>query len=264
MPARHSVFILCLVFSLMPGFDLASADAADGEHQYYEIRTYLIGDSGDVDAVDQYLKTALVPALTRQELGPIGVFEPNESDQNQSTRIIVVIPYSSPGQMASVNDALRNDEDYQKAAKPYLERSPSESPYQRITSELLVAMDCYPKLTVPSGLLENKQRVYELRLYESANERLGNLKVHMFNNGEVPIFLDCKIQPIFIGQALVGPQTPNLTYLTAYENDEARQKAWVDFRKHPDWQVLKVNPMYKGTVSKIDKFILSPKSYSQM
>jgi hypothetical protein len=86
----------------------------------------------------------------------------------------------------------------------------------------------------------------------------------MFNNGEVPIFLDCGIQPIFIGQSLLGPQTPNLTYLTLYPDEDARLKAWQAFRKHPDWQVLKEVAKYKGTVSHIDKYVLVPKPYSRM
>ena len=61
-------------------------------------------------------------------------------------------------------------------------------------------MDCMPLLKVPKNQLENHDRVFELRVYESANERLGDLKVHMFNNGEVPIFLDCGIQPILSGK----------------------------------------------------------------
>ena len=125
-------------------------------------------------------------------------------------------------------------------------------------------MDCMKQLKVPDGSLDNQDRVYELRVYESPNERLGNLKVDMFNSGEVPIFLDCGIQPIFIGQAVVGPQTPNLTYLTMYPGEQARGDAWKAFRVHPDWNVLKEVAKYQGTVSRIDKFVLVPKSYSQM
>jgi hypothetical protein len=125
-------------------------------------------------------------------------------------------------------------------------------------------MQCWKQVKIPEGLLENSDRVYELRLYESANERLGELKVDMFNNGEVPIFLDCKIQPIFIGQCLLGPQSPNLTYLTAYENESVRGEAWNAFRTHPDWNVLKKVKKYQGTVSHIDKYVLVAKPYSQM
>lgn len=238
--------------------------AAEEGREYYEVRSYVLGEKGDEEAVDQYLRDALLPALERQGVGPVGVFTNSPADETGSRRIVVVIPFDNPNQMADVAQSVRSDEKYQSAAKDYLSRGPKDSPYERISSELLVAMDCMPQSNVPSGTLENEDRVYELRVYESANERLGDLKVEMFNAGEVPIFLDSGIQPIFIGQSLVGPQTPNLTYLTVYPSEEARGEAWQAFRVHPDWKVLSKNPRYRGTVSRIDKFVLEPKPYSQM
>jgi len=251
----------------LPCFILAcfvfSASSASGD-QYYEVRSYVLGDKGDAAAIDEYLSQALLPALGRQRVGPVGVFTNSENDQTGSARIIVVIPYDDANSVAAVKSKVEADPEYQAAAKAYLGRGPKESPYQRIESELLIAMDCMPLANVPDGSLGNKDRVFELRIYESPNERLGNLKVEMFNSGEVPIFLDCKIQPIFIGQAVVGPYTPNLTYLTMYSSEAGRAEAWKAFRVHPDWQVLKEESKYKGTVSKNHKYVLVPKSYSQM
>lgn len=252
-----SLFLLSMVIS-------SSSLSADQSQQYYEVRSYILGDNGDAAAIDQYLSQALLPALARQNVGPIGVFTNSENDQTGVAKIVVVIPYTSADQIASIKAKVEADPQYQTDAAAYLDRDPDNPPYQRIQSELLVSMDCLPQLKVPAGTLENENRVYELRVYESANERLGKLKVDMFNSGEVPIFLDCGIQPIFIGQALVGPQTPNLTYLTTYADEEARNAAWKAFRVHPDWLVLKEVAKYKGTVSRIDRFVLVPKSYSQM
>ena len=257
---------LAIVFLAVLQTAPAAAQSPSGPSgkQYYEIRTYLLGPDGDEKAVDQYLKNALLPALKRQGYGPIGVFQPASQDTNDRRAIVVVIPYESADQIAAVNEQLADDAQYQSEAKEYLSRGPKDAPFKRITSELLIAMDCMPKLAVDPSSLSNKDRVYELRVYESANERLGNLKVDMFNSGEVPIFHDSGITPIFIGQAIVGPQTPNLTYLTVYPSDEARQEAWDAFRKHPDWLVLKDVAKYKGTVSRIDKYILQAKPYSEM
>lgn len=250
-----------LAFGLLTCCLFGSPVLAD---QYYEIRSYILGASGDAAAIDQYLSEALIPALSRQNVGPVGVFTNANNDESDSPRIVVVIPYSSADSIQPTNKAVTADTQYQAAAKPYLDRGPKDAPYQRIESELLVAMDCMPQLKVQQDSLANSDRVYELRIYESGNERLGNLKVDMFNNGEVPIFYGSGIQPVFIGQAVVGPYTPNLSYLTVYGNDTARDEAWKAFRAHPDWQVLKNVAKYKGTVSKIHKFILVPKSYSQM
>ena len=216
---------LTFLFALIPAVLLA----AEG-HQYYEVRSYVLGEKGDAEAIDDYLSGALLPALERQQIGPVGVFTNSPDDKTGQARIVVVIPYSSADAMHSVKAKVEADPQYQSAAAAYLNRGPKQPPYQRIESELLISMECMKQLKVPSGSLDNQDRVYELRVYESANERLGNLKVDMFNSGEVPIFLDCGIQPIFIGQALVGPQTPNLTYLTMYPSEPARLKAWDAFR----------------------------------
>ena len=241
-----------------------TSDLEASSRQLYEVRSYLLGEQGDAQLIDDYLSEAFIPAMKRQGIGPIGAFTNAQTDQSGSQRIVVVIPYENAQQIVTSKQALQSDQQYQQAAKPYLDRGPSEAPYGRIQSELLVAIDSMPKLTLPSGVLQNDDRVYELRLYESANERLGNLKVDMFNSGEVPIFLDSGIQPIFIGQGVIGAQLPSLTYLTVYPNDQARVKAWDAFRQHPDWQVLKEVPKYQGTVSGIDQFVLTPKPYSQM
>lgn len=257
------VFRYLLCFACLSMAQFTAALAADGP-QHYEVRSYILGEKGDAAVIDEYLSKALLPALKRQGIGSVGVFQNAANDESGSARIVVAIPYDSADDVAKVQKAVHADAEYQSAGADYLGRMKKNAVYQRIQSELLVAMDCWPKSKVPDGSLTNEKRVYELRVYESATEQLGHLKVDMFNNGEVPIFLDCKIQPIFIGQGVIGPQTPNLTYLTMYTNEEERLKAWDAFRAHPDWKVLSKVAKYKGTVSKIDKFVLVPKSYSQM
>ena len=242
----------------------STARAAQPDRELCEVRSYLLGEKGDAKAIDAYLQDALVPALNRHGIKPVGVFTNSENDETGSERIVVVIPYANADQILATRTALAKDQQYLADAKSYLDREPKNAPYQRITSELLSAMDCMPNAKVPEGTLSNDDRVYELRLYESPNERLGDLKVEMFNSGEVPIFLDSGIQPLFIGQCVVGPNTPSLTYLTVYPSEEARGKAWDAFRAHKDWAVLSKVEKYQGTVSHIDKYVLVAKPYSQM
>jgi len=256
---RHISLALMILFSF------SATTMADDGKQFYEVRSYVLGEKGDADAIDGYLQNALLPALERQGIGPVGVFTNAPSDSERNPRVVVtVIPYASVDLISKINATVEADGQFQSDAKEYLGRGPKESPYQRIQSELLVAMKCWPEVKVPEEALGNQERVFELRVYESANERIGHLKVEMFNEGEVPIFLDCNITPIFIGQAVVGQYTPNLTYLTMYPSDDARKESWKQFFRHPDWKVLSGLEKYKGTVSKIHKYVLSPKSYSKM
>lgn len=252
-----------LAAGLLAGPSLAADDATDPQ-EYYEVRSYILGSGGDASAIDRYLRDALIPALQRRGIGPVGAFSNAQQDESGSERTVLVIPYGSPNEMAEIWRAIESDPQYRADAKEYLSRGADERAYERIESELLAAMQCMPQLNVPEGTLDNASRVYELRTYESANERLGNLKVDMFNNGEVPIFLDSGIQPIFIGESLIGPYLPSLTYLTVYDDDAARTQAWQAFREHPDWKVLSKKPKYQDTVSGIHKYVLTPKPYSQM
>jgi hypothetical protein len=135
---------------------------------------------------------------------------------------------------------------------------------RRIESELLIGFDCWPQVAVSEQAKAQQPRLFELRTYESATEQLGHLKVEMFNSGEVDIFLDCGIDPVFMGQAVIGDKLPNLTYMTVYDNAAARDAAWQKFLAHPDWQTLKAVAKYQGTVSKIHKSDWVPKPYSDL
>lgn len=262
--SRSVTAMALMALWMFPGIGTAAESDGVLPSQMFEVRTYILGEKGDEQALDAYLQDALMPALGRHGVGPVGAFSPAENDKNDRPSVILVIPYDSSQQIADVKKKLDADKKFQQDASGYLARPADNAPFQRISSELLVGMKCMPRAVVPDGILSNADRVYELRVYESANERLGNLKVHMFDNGEVPIFYDSGIVPIFIGQCVIGPQSPNLTYLTTYPNEAARLKAWKVFRAHPDWQVLKKVKKYAGTVSKIDTFVLKAKPYSQM
>ncbi len=263
-PTTKLFLFLGLLVTLGLMMTSGSVAAADADRQLYEVRRYVQGENSDPAAIDSYLQDALLPALQRQGIDTVGVFSASPADETGVKQIVVAIAYANAAEMLGVKQKLATDESYNQAAAEYLARGPKEPPFSRISSELLVAMDCWPSAKVPEDALANNERVYELRLYESPTERVGDVKVEMFNAGEVPIFLDCGIIPIFIGQAVIGPNTPSLTYLTMYPNEAARIESWKAFRAHPDWKILSAEKKYEGTVNRIDKYVLVPKSYSKM
>ena len=241
-----------------------SASSSPASKDVLELRTYTLVDSDAEKKLDDYLENALIPALTRQGLGPIGAFDQASESEDGAIQVMLLIPGPSVETVVSAAAKLAKDAEYSSRAKGYLSTPAKEPLVKRIRSELLLSFDCWPKVTVSQQKQSASQRLFELRVYESPTEKFGELKVEMFNSGEVPIFLDCNIQPVFMGQALIGDLTPNLTYMTVYDNDEKRKAGWDCFRKHPDWQVLKEVKKYKGTVSKIHKSDWIPKSYSQL
>lgn len=252
------MLVFCMSLS-MPG-----RAQEKGAKQVLELRTYTLVDAAAEAKLDSYLSHALIPALERQGLGPIGVFDQPATAAAEEIQVMVLIPGPSTEAVTGAAEKLSSDTQYQTAAREYLETPAGAPLIKRISSELLMSFDCWPKATVPEQKSQGKDRLFELRIYESPSEQLGHLKVEMFNAGEVPIFLDCKIAPVFMGQALIGNLTPNLTYMTVYNNDAERQAAWKAFAQHADWQKLKAVPKYQGTVSKIHKSDWVPKPYSHL
>ncbi len=134
---KNSIPILLLMITMLLTESRVTADSP----QYYEIRSYLLGEQSDAEVIHQYLRDALVPAMKRQNAGPIGVFQNAAEDESGSPRIVVVIPYENANSIHVCKKKLTEDSEYQNAAKSYLARGPKNSPYERIESELLVATD---------------------------------------------------------------------------------------------------------------------------
>jgi len=252
---RH---LLILVFGLSFA---ATAFADHHEKQFIELRYFHLKSADSAKAVDEYLVNAFLPALNRAGSETVGLFK-EETEQAEPYRL-VVFAHDSIEAFAGLGEKLASDETYQKAAADYMHTSPKEAPLARVRSELLNSFDCWPKLKVPA---ETKLdgRIFEVRIYESSNQRFGDLKVEMFNAGEVPIFLDSGVMPVFMGQAIAGDKMPNLTYMTVYKDQATKDQSWKNFSKHADWQVLKEVEKYKGTVSKIHKLDLVPMAGSQL
>jgi len=230
------------------------------EQQYLEFRTYHLSSAAELPKVDTYLDQGLLPALERQGIGPVGVF--TEQAPEGAPNVYLLIPLSSIEQFSAMQGKLDADAAYQTAAAEYFNTPQKEPRFSRIESELLLSFKAFPRAHVPEQKKQGKPRLFELRSYESHSEKMGAVKVEMFNSGEVPIFLDCGIQPVFMGRVLSGPKMPNLTYMTVYSDEDHLKEAWSKFGPHPDWQKLKAVEKYQGTVSKIHKTLLTPRPYS--
>ncbi|MFH1303219.1 MAG: NIPSNAP family protein [Planctomycetota bacterium] len=225
--------------------------------EYYELRTYRIADADNQKLVSDYLEQALLPALKRQGISRVGVFK--EVDGKGDFSLYVLIPFKSLEQFSALNDVLEKDAAYHKSAETFF-ALPMKSPaYSRIESRLMKAFSGMPVLEVPEG---DGPHLFELRTYESSNQKLARLKVDMFNSGEIDIMRDVKLGPVFFGETLIGGDVPNLTYMLSAPKREDHDKHWDGFRAHPEWDRMKKLDKYKGTVSKITNWYLEPVPFS--
>ncbi|PZX49902.1 NIPSNAP family protein [Algoriphagus chordae] len=234
------------------------------KRDYYELRTYHIETAAQEAMIDSYLEKAFIPAAHKNGISKVGVFKPIASQPDAGTKVYVFIPFKSMDEYLGLEGKLAKDQTYQKAGSAYINATHDNPPYKRIETSIMQAMTGQPKFAESKLTNSKKDRVYELRSYEAATERLYKQKVKMFNSGEMDIFKKLNCSPIFYGETIAGANMPNLMYMTTHENMETRNQHWDEFRADPDWAGMKDLPEYQNTVSRNDTRLLYPAEYSDL
>ncbi|MFH6604197.1 NIPSNAP family protein [Maribacter algicola] len=239
------------------------AQHQNANRQYYQLKVYSFDTDEQMKRTDAFLKDAFMPALKKLDIGPIGVFKPRATDSVTPKKTYVLIPFNSLVQFGLYEDAIMDDEKFQKDGSAYLTAAHDKAPYNRIQSILMRAFVEMP-IMEPSKLDgPRKDRIYELRSYEGATEDLYRKKVDMFNaGGEVKLFDRLGFNAVFYAEVLSGSRMPNLMYMTTHENQEIRDTNWKNFVDSPEWGKLKVMPKYQNTVSRNEQTFLYPTEYS--
>ena len=233
------------------------------EGEFYQLKTYTLENENQENLVDTYLEKAYLPALKRMGIHNVGVFKMHPSKYVISNKIFVLIPFSSLAKLYGMEARLWNDTAYQKAGMEYLETTYDQPPYSRVNITLMVAFEDMPKMSASKIKGPRKDRIYELRSYESPTEGIFKNKVDMFNaGGEIKLFEELGFNAVFYAEVLSGDKMPNLMYMTTFENQASRDKHWDSFRIAPKWKEISSQPKYQNNVSHIDRFFLYPTEYS--
>ena len=244
----------------------AEAQDKTAAQEYYELRAYRIKSADKQKIIKDYFAKALIPALNRMGIDRVGAF--NVIDKKEAAcddlTLWAIIPYKTLDAMTALNGKLAADKAYQAAAADFLVGSKKDPMYTRIESWLMKAFAGIPVLELPAETKTGKDRMFEVRIYESHNEDAARRKVHMFNNGEMQVMRDTKLAPVFFGEMLIGNNVPNLTYMLSGPDMKTHDEHWKAFGGHPVWKKMRAMKLYQGTVSKITKIYLKPLKCSQI
>ena len=257
----------CLL--LIAGFIVISSTVTgkDRKKDFYQIKIYNLKNNEQVTAVDQFLKTAYLPAMHRAGINKVGVFKPIANDTAQVKKIYVFIPFTSINEWQNLSNILDKDVFYQSASKEYTDAAADKKPFERIESILLEAFPMHTHFEMSQLKSPVTERIYELRSYESPTEHLHKTKVRMFNEGgEITLFKRLHFSAVFYASVLSGSKMPNLMYMTTFENMAEHDAHWKAFGNSPEWKSLSAMPEYenKVSVSHIDSILMHPTEYSDI
>jgi len=246
----------------------ALAMAAQGQtgssREFYQLRRYSLKSGPQAKGMESYFGDALIPALARKGMGPIGAFKVDVGPETPA--FYLLIPSSRVEELVELDLRLAKDEDFLKAAEPFWNATAAAPAFQRVEISMLAAFEGWPKLTPPASAATKGKRIFQLRTYESPSEGEHVRKVEMFHSGEFEIFVKAGCHPVFFGDTLIGARMPNLTYMLSFADQAELEAGWELFRNDPAWKKLSASPRYAydQIVTNVTNLYLSPLGCSQI
>jgi hypothetical protein len=237
-----------------------------GQHQeFYQLRTYTLRNGPQTALTQRYFETALIPALNRLEMSPIGAFKLDIGPETPT--YYVLIPSTSAEALLALDTRLGSDPEYVKAASGFRDAPATAPAFVRAERSLLSAFAGWPKLVAPQiGAPKNGKRIFQLRTYESPSQVAHTRKIQMFNEAEIAIFTRTGLKPVFFADTLIGTRMPSLTYMLTFADTAELTEKWAAFSADPAWHELSRRPGNTDAeiVSNISNLYLSPLSCSQI
>jgi hypothetical protein len=239
--------------------------AASATAEYYDLRRYQLTSGAGTKLTDNYFADALIPALNRLGIGPVGAFSVYFGPETPTYYLLM--PSSKLETLVTADLLLARDAAFVKAGAPFWDAPAGSPAYRRIESSLLRAFEGHPKVTPPASAAAKGKRVYQLRQYESPTNADHVRKVEMFHEGEFGIFERAGAHAVFYADTLIGPRLPNLTYMLSFPDMASLESAWDKFGADPDWKKLSNDPKFNldpPTVSNITSLVLRALACSQV
>ena len=243
----------------------ASMKAVQTPTEYYELRHYDMASVEKRNAFAKAMGETIAPVLNNAGVKRVGIFIPmvekTMTEDTENLNLYVLLVHKDLRSAMTLSSRILNDRALWDNAKDILNAPKDDPAYKRVESTLLGSFKEIPTLVAPKM---SDSRVYQLRQYESHSIKKGKKKMQMFNEGEIQLFRKVGLQPVFFGEALMGPRIPNLTYMVTFDDIEAKKANWKTFGQHPEWKKMREDPQYKDTVSNITNTILKAAPGSQI
>lgn len=232
-------------------------------NQFVELLKYQLHPGEKQKRVADFYKDVAIPALNRIGIKNVGVFSGVYGPNNLS--LYILIPHESLEAVYTDNEKLLQDKTYTTDGDKFLNAPMNDTAFVRFERTILRTFNSLPAIAVPSELMNNTNRIYEIRTYESPSPVAAKKKIQMFNEGgEIDIFKKTGLRPVLFGETIAGAAMPNLMYMLAFNNITERDANWEVFKNSPEWNKLKNDPYYADTVSCITDVILKPAAFSQI
>lgn len=221
------------------GVAAAAPAAPEKRTQFFTLDSYKLKAGSQLPTLQDYFSKTVLPKANKLWDGPKIYLEALIAPH--MPQILAIYGFASLEEMASVMGKMSED------AAP-------EASFETLDSTLLRAAPYATEIKLAPA---EKPRVFELRVYHSPTYRQLAALHERFAGPEIKIFHRSGIHPILYSSTLIGPDTPNLTYLIPFDSLADREKAWAAFSADPEWvKVRKESIDRNGQISSVQNISL--------
>jgi hypothetical protein len=238
------------------GLGLAAA-ATDKRTGFYCFQHFNLKSGSQLPHLHDFMSQFALPALNRLHSGPKIFLEATLAPQ--LPHLTAIYGFSSLEELWGVHTKMSQDEEHRKGLAAL--ESGADAPFESMDTAVVEAADYSPEVKPEPA---EASRIFELRVYHSPTWRQLMALHERFRGPEIKIFHRSGIHPILYGSTLLGPNLPNLVYLTPFADLAAREKAWAAFGADPDWQKVRQESIAKAgeIVSQIQVSLYKATAYS--
>jgi len=247
----------------MAGMAMSGSGAwasSPSSREFYQLRKYALQTGPQLALTQDYFEHALIPALNRMAMAPVGAFRLDIGPEMPTYYLLV--PATSVEALVTLDARLTEDMDFVKASAAFWGAPASAPAFGRVESSLMSAFAGWPKIVAPKG----DKRIFQLRTYESASQVAHTRKIQMFNQAEIRLFQRAGLIPVFFADTVIGTRMPCLTYMLTFADLAELKAHWTQFSADPEWKQLSQRQGNTDAeiVSNITNFYLSPLASSQI
>ena len=156
---------------------------AQPTREYYQLRKYSLQTGTQLSLTQSYFEHALIPALNRMAITPIGAFKLDVGPETPTYYLL--IPATSVEALVTLDTRLAEDTEFLKASTSFWAAPASAPAFARVESSLMSAFAGWPKLVAPKSEKEDlsaahlrERRLCGARAESTDVQRSGDWYLH--------------------------------------------------------------------------------------
>ncbi|MBN1465049.1 hypothetical protein JXA02_04760, partial [candidate division KSB1 bacterium] len=152
-----------LAASLLAGSVTAPVLSQESKRTYYEFSRYQLVSSAGKKRFESYWEQAVIPALNRLGLKPIGLLQSKYGSHGLD--YYAIIPHPSLDSFVTAWGDVATDATYQ-SQQEFIDVPMNEPLYSRCHTNLLRAFEELPTIEIAESVQKAAGRLFEVRIYE--------------------------------------------------------------------------------------------------